>query len=68
LKGDVRMMLRKLEANATAARGMRKAEGTKSKRVVFYVGIDLGDKESRYCFLDGHGEIMVEGSPRCSQC
>lgn len=62
LKGDVRVMLRKLEANTTAARCKRKVEETKSKPVAFYIGIDLGDKKSQYCFLDGHGEIMVEGS------
>ncbi len=62
LKGEVRMMLRKLEVNMTAARGKRKATELKSKPVAFYIGIDLGDKRSRFCFLDEGGEIVVEGS------
>jgi transposase len=62
LKGNVRVMLRKLEANTAAAGNKRKAAETKSKPGAFYIGIDLGDKTSRYCFLDGPGEIIVEGS------
>lgn len=26
------------------------------------IGMDLGDKMSRYCVLDGHGEVVEEGS------
>lgn len=62
LKGSVGMMLRKLEVNVAAAEGRRKEAEEKSKPVTFYIGIDLGDKESRYCFLDREGEILIEGN------
>jgi len=26
------------------------------------IGLDLGDRSSRYCVLDGQGDVMVEGS------
>ena len=29
-----------------------------------YVGIDLGDKTSNYCFLDAEANIVVERTPR----
>lgn len=28
----------------------------------FHVGIDLGDRESNYCFLDAKGNIVAEGA------
>jgi transposase len=62
LKGDVRVMLRKLEVNQAAAKLRRKAAKAKSKPVAFYIGIDLGDKRSQYCFLDEAGEVIVEGN------
>lgn len=31
------------------------------KEVGFYVGIDLGDKKSNYCFIDVKGTIFAEG-------
>jgi transposase len=33
-----------------------------AKEVSFYVGIDLGDKKSNYCFLDAKGNIFAEGT------
>lgn len=33
-----------------------------AKEVRFYVGIDLGDKKSNYCFLDAKGNIVAEGT------
>ena len=62
LKGNVRVMLRKLEATTAAASSQRKAAQAKSKPVAFYIGIDLGDKRSRYCFLDSFGAVTLEGS------
>ena len=59
LKGSVRAMLRKLEVNKTAASLRRQA--AKAEPVAFHIGIDLGDKKSRYCFLDEGGEILIEG-------
>jgi|SRR5579863_3454640 len=26
------------------------------------IGIDVGDRSSRYCILDGEGEVLAEGS------
>jgi hypothetical protein len=33
-----------------------------AKEVSFYVGIDLGDKKSNYCFLDAKGNTFAEGT------
>jgi hypothetical protein len=33
-----------------------------AKEVSFYVGIDLGDNKSNYCFLDAKGNIFAEGT------
>lgn len=62
LKGDVRVMLRKIEENKAAAELRRKEAEAKSRPVAFYIGIDLGDRRSRYWFLDAGGETVVEGS------
>lgn len=62
LKGDVRVMLRKIEENKAAAELRRKVAEAKSRPVAFYIGIDLGDRRSRYWFLDAGGETVVEGS------
>ena len=32
------------------------------KAEMLVIGVDLGDRTSRYCVLDGNGEIQVEGS------
>jgi transposase len=62
LKGSVRMMLRKLETNTVALKSRHEAAEAKSRPVAFYIGIDLGDKRSRYCFLDKLGAVTLEGS------
>jgi len=33
-----------------------------AKEISCYVGIDLGDKKSNYCFLDAKGNIFAEGT------
>ncbi len=33
-----------------------------ARRACFTIGMDLGDKTSRYCVLDNHGEVVGEGS------
>ena len=33
----------------------------KRERVSFYIGIDLGDKNSNYCIMDEEAEILAEG-------
>jgi transposase len=59
LKSDVRFLLRKLNATTSSA---AKQKATASGPVKFFIGIDMSDRKSRYCFLDGPGEIVVEGS------
>src|SRR5437660_12666388 len=43
----------------------KKKEGSASKG--YTIGLDLGDKKSQYCVVDGAGEIVAEGSVRTSQ-
>jgi len=38
-----------------------------SKESAFSVGIDLGDKKSRFCFLDAQGGIVTEDALRTTQ-
>jgi transposase len=38
-----------------------------SKKVSCYVGIDLGDKKSNYCFIDAEGNIFAEGTLATTQ-
>ena len=38
-----------------------------AKEVSYYVGIDLGDKKSNYCFLDAEGNIFAEGTLATTQ-
>jgi transposase len=33
----------------------------------FYVGIDLGDKKSNYCFLSPEGKVVEEGAMATTQ-
>ncbi len=40
-------------------RGSRARE---AKQVRYYVGMDLGDKNSNYCFIDAKGNILAEGT------
>lgn len=51
--------LRRVEAKREEAR-RRRRKGSEVA-VKYYVGLDLGDRESRHCFLDGGGEVMLEG-------
>ncbi len=38
-----------------------------AKEVSCYVGMDLGDKKSNYCFLDAKGNIFAEGTMATTQ-
>jgi transposase len=40
---------------------LKAAGGKKASSKPSAIGIDLGDKSSRYCILDGEGEIVKEG-------
>jgi hypothetical protein len=46
-------------AKKTAAKGSRTGEQRKGQVTI---GVDLGDKSSRYCALDETGEVLFEGS------
>jgi len=54
---NVRCLLQKLEV---AKNGHR--ETAPEKDVEYWIGIDLGDKKSNYCFIDKNAEIVAEGS------
>ena len=38
-----------------------------AKQVSCYVGMDLGDKNSNYCFLDARGNMFAEGTLATTQ-
>jgi transposase len=50
-----------LQQKLEAAKNAPKPKAASENAVAYYVGIDLGDKKSYYCFLDADGN-MVEGS------
>lgn len=64
LKSNVRFLLRKLNATTSS---VAKQEPPAAGAVKFFIGIDLSDKKSRYCFLDGSGQTVVEGSLATSE-
>ena len=39
-----------------------KSRRTGEKKEKLTIGLDLGDRSSRYCVLDEHGEVILEGS------
>jgi transposase len=50
-----------LQQKLEAAKNAHRTEAAQKDPVAYYIGIDLGDKKSYYCFLDADGN-MVEGS------
>jgi transposase len=50
-----------LQQKLEAAKNAPKPEARRGDTVAYYIGIDLGDKKSYYCFLDADGN-KVEGS------
>lgn len=60
LRGNVEILVQKL--NAGESRAAAEAAARTNKAVAFFIGIDLGDRKSRYCFLEGQGESVIEGS------
>lgn len=50
-----------LQQKLEVAKNAPKPKAASENAVAYYVGIDLGDKKSYYCFLDAEGN-MVEGS------
>jgi transposase len=49
-----------MKKNSTCQQSPRR--GTKTRRRAITIGMDLGDRTSRYCLLDDHGEVVQEGS------
>ena len=49
-----------MKKNSTCRQSPRR--GTKARRQTMTIGMDLGDKASRYCVLDEHGEVVEEQS------
>jgi transposase len=50
-----------LQQKLEAAKNAPKPKAASENAVAYYVGIDLGDKKSYYCFLDADGN-MIEGN------
>lgn len=61
VKRDVRVLLRKLN-QITMKSEQEKAAASGAKLLAFNIGLDLGDKKSRYCILDHSTEYAIEGS------
>ena len=49
-----------MKKNSTVAQSPK--AGSKSTKEPMTIGMDLGDKTSRYCVLDENGEVVREGS------
>jgi len=47
--------------------GNRAATAAVDSKPAWFIGIDLGDKSSRYCFIDAGGKIAAEGSLRTEE-
>jgi len=45
----------------------RGSRASAAKKVSCYVGMDLGDKNSNYCFIDAKGNIFAEGTVSTTQ-
>jgi transposase len=60
VKKDVRRLLRKLD-QITLESEQQKAAASCSKPVAFNIGLDLGDRKTRYCILDHSSEYAIEG-------
>ena len=57
LKLEAQQLLRKMKANKSWGKD----------EAGFFIGIDIGDKSSRYCLIDAGGEIVVEESMATTQ-
>jgi transposase len=62
-----------MKKNSTAAEQAKKRtpsgkpEGKRRKREQITIGLDLGDKSSRYCAIDANGEVLMERSVATTQ-
>jgi len=52
-----------MKKNSTVQQSSKqRAKGTKSCKGSITIGMDLGDKTSRYCVIDQEGEVLFEGA------
>jgi transposase len=61
LQLNVQMLKQKIEHTGLTAAQRLERQLAKREHVSFYIGIDLGDKNSNYCIMDDEAEIRVEG-------
>lgn len=57
-----------MKKNSTAGRSPKRgsSSATSSRRLIT-IGLDLGDKSSRYCVLEAEGDLLFEGSVATSK-
>jgi transposase len=51
-----------MKKNITESKSPRKRSVRKNQQRELTIGVDLGDKTSRYCVLDQDGNVLLEGS------
>jgi transposase len=51
-----------MKKNITESKSPRQRSVRKGQQQVLTIGVDLGDKTSRYCVLDGEGKVLLERS------
>ena len=61
LQLSVQMLKQKIERTGLTAAQRQEKQAAEIKPVVFYIGIDLGDKKNNYCVMDDGKEIRAEG-------
>jgi transposase len=59
---NVQMLKQQIARTDITATPRLKKQVAKRKSSSFYIGIDLGDKKSNYCFMDDEAEIRAEGT------
>jgi transposase len=67
LSRGIRQLTERINRSLRERANNRKAVTTAMSGDAFYVGIDLGDKNSNYCFLDAKGNIVTEGTLATTQ-
>ena len=67
LRGRAHRLLAQLGLNPARRESSGAMAGTEGMKPRFFVGMDLGDKKSRVCFLDGVGSIVAEAEVATTQ-
>ncbi len=60
LRGNVRILLQKLDRAAASSVSALKATAEVMEPVAYYVGIDLGHKKSNYCVMNTGKDVLAE--------